>query len=198
MIITPRPPHRRAVRKAPEERKVLAPGASPGLTRPTPKAPEGRKKLDLTITAANGREHAPFLRKMLPRAHSLLRSPLRELSLALVGDARMSQLHGRFMDDPSTTDVLTFPLEQNSQAQATSGEIVINFSQAIRQARRRGIAVQNELLLYALHGMLHLMGLDDRTDADYRRMHRREDRILTQLGVGAVFNPTRKTSSKTS
>ncbi|HEV8378670.1 MAG TPA: rRNA maturation RNase YbeY [Tepidisphaeraceae bacterium] len=155
-------------------------------------------KLDLKITARAGRPHVAFLRKMLRRAHALLRSPLRELSLALVGDARMSQLHSRFMDDPSPTDVLTFPLEQNSRAQATSGEVVVNFSEAIRQARRRGFAVQNELLLYALHGMLHLMGLDDRTDADYIRMHRLEDRILTQLGVGAVFNPSRKTSSKTS
>ena len=55
------------------------------------------------------------LKKTLPLAHRLLRSPLRELSIALVGDAQMSELHDRFMKDRSATDVLTFPLEENSR-----------------------------------------------------------------------------------
>ena len=146
-----------------------------------------KAKFDLKITARAGRTHAPFLKKMLGRAHVLLRSPFREISIALVTDAQMSKLHHRFMNDSSPTDVLTFPLDQNSRGRATSGEIVVNVSQALRESRRRGIAMQNELLLYALHGMLHLKGMDDRTDSQYRRMHRLEDRILTQLGVGAVF-----------
>jgi len=147
-----------------------------------------KSQFDLTITARAGRAHVPFLKRTLSRAHRLLRSSLCELSIALVGDSQMSQLHNRFMNDDSPTDVLTFPLGENSRGQITSGEIVINVSEALRQSRRRGIPPQNELLLYALHGMLHLKGMDDRTDSKYRRMHRLEDRILTQLGVGAVFH----------
>ena len=60
-------------------------------------------------------------------------------------------------------------------------------SQAKRVARRVGIPVRRELLLYALHGLLHLIGMDDRRENDCVRMHRMEDRILTRLGVGAVF-----------
>jgi probable rRNA maturation factor len=145
--------------------------------------------LDLTITARAGRTHVNFLKNMLRRAHALLQSPLNELSIALVADRQMSQLHEKFMNDSSPTDVLTFPLDEDSRGRATSGEIVINVSQALRESRRRGISVQNELLLYALHGMLHLMGMDDRTDAEFDRMHRLEDRILGKLGVGAVFDP---------
>ncbi len=48
---------------------------------------------------------------------------------------------------------------------------------------------RNEVLLYALHGMLHLSGFDDRTDADFRKMHRMEDRLLARLGIGPVFGP---------
>jgi probable rRNA maturation factor len=155
-----------------------------------------KANFDLKITARAGRTHVGFLKKMLRRAHRLLRSPLRELSLALVSDSQMSELHNRFMKDPSPTDVLSFPLEENSRGRATCGEVVINVSEALRQSRRHGIALQNELLLYALHGMLHLKGLDDRTDSQYRRMHRLEDRILTQLGVGAVFHSSPKGASK--
>ena len=159
------------------------------ITRRTP-------KLDLRITARAGRTHLSFLKKMLRRAHALLKSPLGELSIALVADREMAKLHERFMHDSSPTDVLTFPLDENSRGQAASGEIVINVSQALRESRRRGIAIQNELLLYALHGMLHLMGLDDRTEADFDRMHRLEDRILGKLGVGAIFHSASKRASK--
>ena len=38
-----------------------------------------------------------------------------------------------------------------------------------------------------MHGVLHLIGFDDRTAAGYRKMHRKEDEILTRLGVGPVF-----------
>jgi len=53
-----------------------------------------------------------------------------------------------------------------------------------------------ELLLYALHGMLHLCGFDDRTDRGFRTMHRREDDILTALGFGPVFAAQPKSSSR--
>ena len=60
---------------------------------------------------------------------------------------------------------------------------------ARRRARAEGVPVERELLLYALHGMLHLAGFDDRTDRDFAAMHRTEDDILTRIGVGAVFSP---------
>jgi probable rRNA maturation factor len=151
-----------------------------------------KPRFDLTITARVGRAQAPFLKKQVGRVHGLLKSPLRELSVALVGDSAMSALHERFMNDASPTDVLTFGLEVDSRGRVISGEIVINVSQALRESRRRGILLQNELLLYALHGMLHLKGMDDRTDSQYRRMHRLEDRILTKLGVGVVFDLKRE------
>jgi len=153
-------------------------------------------KLDLKITARAGRTHVSFLKKMICRAHDSLKSPLSELSIAVVTDREMSKIHKRFMNDSSPTDVLTFPLDEDSRGRATSGDIVVNVSQALRESRRRGVALRNELLLYALHGMLHLMGMDDRTDAEFDRMHRLEDRILGKLGVGAVFHSAPKRASK--
>jgi probable rRNA maturation factor len=145
-------------------------------------------KLDLTITARAGRTYVSYLKRMLPQAHRLLRSSLRELSLALVGDKQMSELHQRFMNQVGPTDVLTFPLEEGSRGRAISGEIVVCVPHAIREAKARNIPTRDELLLYALHGMLHLAGLDDTTHAGYRKMHMMEDRILTKLGVGPIFS----------
>ena len=144
----------------------------------------------LTITATTGRSHQPRIRKFLTAAHQILHPPLAELSVALVGDRRMGQLHQEFMNIPGPTDVLTFPLELDSRGRPTSGEVVVCVPEAVRQARRHGTRVPDELLLYALHGLLHLCGFDDRTEADFSAMHAQEDSILSRLGVGRVFAPT--------
>lgn len=161
---------------------------------PTVRKPPSRQKtpaakLRLTLHAAVGAKHLPFLRKHLAAAHRLLSPPLQELSVALVGDAHMSSLHKQFMQIDGPTDVLTFPLEFDAEGREIAGEVVICVPEAARQARIRGTAINKELLLYALHGVLHLSGFDDRTEAGFRQMHRKEDDILTELGLGPVFRP---------
>jgi rRNA maturation RNase YbeY len=141
----------------------------------------------LDISAGTGREFVPYLRRYLPRARGLLRGPLVEMSVALVGDRRMAALHERFMGIAGPTDVLTFELEHDARGRVVAGEVVVSVPHAVRAARRSGVAARKEVLLYALHGMLHLCGFDDRTDRDFVRMHQREDDILKRLGVGAVF-----------
>ena len=143
------------------------------------------------ITARTGKAVIPFLRKQLLRAHADLvsrkKTALREFSLALVGDRVMSDLHARFMNIAGPTDVLTFPLEQDSRGRTTGGEVIICIPEARRQAKNRGVELRMEVLLYALHGMLHLSGFDDRTERDFRTMHRTEDAILQRLGFSPVF-----------
>ena len=143
----------------------------------------------LTISASSGSRYAPFLRKHLRAAHRLLQTRLTELSVALVGDRRMSELHQQFMNVSGPTDVLTFPLDLDVRGRPLAGEVIVCVPEARRQAKARKVPVERELLLYALHGMLHLCGYDDRTDASFRAMHRTEDEILTRLGVGPVFAP---------
>ena len=162
------------------KRRPLTPALSPS---------RGRGRLRLVINAQLGARHVPFLRRHLRRAHEHLNPTLREMSLALVNDARMSALHARFMNVAGPTDVLTFPLDEDARGRAISGEVVVCVPEARRRARELRVPVERELLLYALHGMLHLCGFDDRTDRDFARMHRTEDMILAKLGVGPVFDP---------
>jgi probable rRNA maturation factor len=103
----------------------------------------------------------------------------------------MAQLHERFMGIPGPTDVLTFPLDEDAGGRVTAGEVVVCVPEAVRRANFEGHPPERELLLYALHGLLHLCGYDDRTAGGFRRMHRTEDMILTQLGIGPVFETAR-------
>ncbi len=145
--------------------------------------------MKLTVTAATGKPYVAYLRRCVRAAHEILKPPLAELSLVLVNDATMSRLHQQFMNIPGPTDVLTFPLEFDRRGRVLAGEVVVCVPEARRRSKELGIELKNELLLYALHGMLHLCGFDDRTDRGYRRMHDMEDRILRQLGIGPVFAP---------
>ena len=156
----------------------------------------GAPGLSLQVSARAGSPYIPFLRRHVRAAHRILKPPLRELSLALVGDARMSALHEQFMGIGGPTDVLTFPLDLDARGRPASGEVVVCVPEARRRAKEHGVPLERELLLYALHGLLHLCGYDDRTDASFRAMHRTEDQILAQLGVGPVFAPDPTTASR--
>jgi probable rRNA maturation factor len=143
--------------------------------------------LRLAVAATVGKKYVPYLCRHLRQAHAIACSSLQEFSLALVGDRQMADLHQQFLSIPGPTDVLTFPLE-SARGRVIGGEVVICVSQARRQAKIHDVPVRDELLLYALHGLLHLSGFNDRTDRDYRRMHRTEDAILQKLGVGPIFH----------
>ena len=145
----------------------------------------------LAIHASVGAREIPFLRRHLRAANALLPHSLKDVSIALVDDATMSKLHKQFMNIAGPTDVLTFPMD----ARHESGEIVICVPEARRRAKAQRGSLRNELLLYAIHGMLHLCGMDDRTQKGFERMHRMEDEILTRLGIGPVFKTSRKRRS---
>jgi rRNA maturation RNase YbeY len=140
----------------------------------------------LTIHAYTGKPFVALLRRHAKAARALLPRDLHDVSIVLVNDHKMSDLHLRFMNITGPTDVLTFPMDESS------GEIVICVPEAKRRAKEHRTTLQNELLLYAVHGMLHLCGMDDRTQKGFDAMHRMEDRILTKIGVGAVFDSSQE------
>jgi probable rRNA maturation factor len=67
------------------------------------------------------------------------------------------------------------------------GELAISTDTAHRQAGHRGHSIEAELALYAIHGVLHLLGYEDKTKAKAARMHEVEDILLESIGVGPVY-----------
>ena len=109
------------------------------------------------------------------------------ISVALVSDAQIAALNRQHLGHDGPTDVLSYDLTEPDDGAPLEGEIVISRETAARQAARRDHSTEAEALLYAVHGTLHLVGYDDRTAEDAAAMHAEEDRILTLLGVGAVY-----------
>ena len=114
------------------------------------------------------------------------------LSVAVVDDATMSDLHQRYRHEAGTTDVLTFDLRDDPSTQPLEGEVVVCWDEALRQSAAHGHEPRLELLLYCLHGLLHLLGEDDVTPDGYDRMHDREDELLRAVGLPAAFHTAAK------
>jgi len=100
------------------------------------------------------------------------------LSVALVDDERIAELHVEFMDVPGPTDVISFPLEDDGPGPQILGDVVVSVDTAAREARERGITCREELLRYVVHGTLHLLGYDDLEASERERMHARQEELL--------------------
>ncbi len=144
-------------------------------------------RLDLSIHPAVGGEHEAFLREKMLAVAELVEHRPDALSLAIVDAAAMAALHEQFLNVSEPTDVLTFELAHAADGRVTEGEVVICLDVAAEQATERGHGVERELLLYALHGLLHLSGYDDLTSEDHAAMHAREDELLEAIGVGQTY-----------
>jgi probable rRNA maturation factor len=106
-----------------------------------------------------------------------------EVHFAIVGDAWIRRLNARFRGVRRRTDVLAFPLDGPGPG-LLLGEVVISAESCLRQSRRLRIPFSCELDLLVVHGLLHLVGYDDRDPLEARMMHRREREILGQIRPG--------------
>ncbi|MBL9210044.1 MAG: rRNA maturation RNase YbeY [Opitutaceae bacterium] len=111
-----------------------------------------------------------------------------ELSVVFMTDAALARLHGDFLDDPTTTDVITF---EGDPALGTAGEICVSADTAAAYARAQSSDFSAELTLYLVHGWLHLAGHDDLEPAKKRAMRRAEARamrVVTRAGAVPPFS----------
>ena len=98
-----------------------------------------------------------------------------ELSIGFLTDPAIARLHDDFLDDDTTTDVITF---EGEPAFGTAGEICVSADTAAAYAAKHGHDFSTELTLYIVHGWLHLAGYDDLEPTKKRRMRAAEKRAL--------------------
>ena len=111
--------------------------------------------------------------------------PQAELSIVLVDEDAMAQLHQRWMDEPGPTDVMAFPMDElrvtNEDAEPEPGllgDVVLCPVVAERQAASAGHGIQDELFLLCTHGVLHLLGYDHHEPEEERAMFGLQARLL--------------------
>tara|TARA_B100001113_G_C20795729_1_gene486000 strand:+ start:98 stop:472 length:375 start_codon:yes stop_codon:yes gene_type:complete len=101
-------------------------------------------------------------------------SPPDSVEVSLISDREISLVHAQFMDNPDPTDVITFPY-------GSEGEILISAETALRQAKELNSQLEQEITLYLVHGILHLVGYEDGTESSRNEMDALQERLLADL-----------------
>ena len=104
----------------------------------------------------NEEDYAAFLAQLYQEV-----ADRREFTVVISSDMALRRANRRFCGERSSTDVLSFPDGENSRL----GDILISAGHAKQQAVDFGHSVEQELKILVLHGLLHLMGYDHKTDA---------------------------------
>jgi probable rRNA maturation factor len=120
------------------------------------------------------------LARAAQRALDSLGRPAGQVDIAIVDDAAIRAINAAHRGIRRRTDVLAFPLELPGAASGLLGQVVISADTAARQAHRMGVPLALELELLATHGVLHLVGYDDRDPVEADLMHRRERELLSR------------------
>ena len=109
-----------------------------------------------------------------------------EISIAIVDGGKMRELNRQFLQHDYDTDVLSFVLEDDGDC--LEGEIIVSADMANTTAERFGWTPGDELLLYVIHGALHLTGLDDHSDEERRTMRQHEQEQLSRFGLRPQYD----------
>ncbi len=140
------------------------------------------------ITISNRQESldisAASLRRLVEFVATAEGRGIDSVDVAIVDTDEIASLNSRYLDRDEVTDVLSFDISE-ANSPGISAQIVVCGAVAAEVGPRHGMSGDDELMLYIIHGLLHLMGYDDAGVQQAERMKRRQEQIL------AEFNPAR-------
>lgn len=105
-----------------------------------------------------------------------------EVSIYFVETEEICSLHQTYFDDPSPTDCISFPLDdENEFGYRILGEVFVCPATALLYAQKKSIDPYEEISLYIIHGLLHLIGYDDIEKKDRVQMRKAEARQMDRI-----------------
>ena len=106
-----------------------------------------------------------------------------EISVTLLGDVAMADLHSRHLGVSAPTDVLSFAL--HDEGEPPLGDVYIGYETAEARAAELGIPITEELVRLAIHGVLHVLGHEHPEEGRYESpMFRRQEDLVRRVLSG--------------
>jgi probable rRNA maturation factor len=139
----------------------------------------------MNIVIANRQRTEKINARLLKQITGALLAELKiesaELGINLVAAPEMTLVNETFLKHLGLTDVITFDYADKTEGTVLAGEIFVCVDEAIIHAKKFKTKWQSEIVRYIVHGVLHLLGHDDRRFAARRKMKREENRLLREL-----------------
>jgi len=96
------------------------------------------------------------------------------INIVLVSKGQMQELNRTYKKHDYDTDVLSFRLDEGREGEPILGEVIISLDCVKAQCREFGNSFLEELQFCVAHGVLHVLGYDDRTVEERAAMHKRQ------------------------
>ena len=109
-----------------------------------------------------------------------------EITVCFVNDQRIKKLNLKYLGKNNPTDVITFDVAEPKTADKIFADIVISTDRAIDNADAFKTSPYFELYLYVIHGVLHILGYDDRNIKDKLLMRKKEKNLLKILNLSSI------------
>lgn len=115
-------------------------------------------------------------------------SPEADLSIVLTDDKRLRELNREYLAIDAATDVLSFPASESDPETGAPylGDILLSVPRARAQAKAAGHALEAEVQLLVVHGVLHLLGHDHAKPMEKARMWKAQAEIMAELGLSGI------------
>ncbi len=105
------------------------------------------------------------------------------ISLSFSGDRKITELNNSYRKINLATNVLSFPSYLNQNNELFIGDIIFSIETICKEAKRDNKSINNHLIHLFVHGVLHLLGYDHKTEAEAKKMENLEIRILETLKI---------------
>lgn len=126
----------------------------------------------------------PSVKRVVKEILSLEDQIFDEVAIYFVSSEEICRLHQEFFDDPSPTDCISFPMDSHDDpGHRILGEVFVCPKTAMNylESKKNAPDVYQEMTLYVVHGLLHLLGYNDIKKADVLKMRKAEVRHLQNL-----------------
>lgn len=111
-----------------------------------------------------------------------------EVAIHFVDTPRICELHAQFFDDPTPTDCISFPMDDpEEEGYKVLGDVFVCPATALNYVHAKGGDTYQELTLYVVHGLLHLIGYDDIDEEDRKDMRSEEKRFLSHVRANKLW-----------
>ncbi|MBU0754905.1 MAG: rRNA maturation RNase YbeY [Planctomycetes bacterium] len=107
-----------------------------------------------------------------------------DISVSVVDDTEIHAINAKYLNHDRPTDVISFDYRDKAEESSIpSGELIVSGETAQRVSQERGdLDAGAELVLYVIHGVLHLLGYNDQEPEDAARMWAKQNQIMESLG----------------
>lgn len=138
-------------------------------------------KISVYNKQKNLKVSSPSVKEVVAAVLSFYNIACDEIAIHFISTHTICKLHKEFFDDSTTTDCISFPYDPAGSEDCFLGEVFVCPATARDYVEKKGKDVYEEVMLYVVHGLLHLLGYDDLEQNDRKKMKSQEKRVMKYL-----------------